>query len=135
MIARVDRARIAAVPFFAGLPEQELDAVAGAAGEVEFAAGDSLTAEGQFGHGLYFIEEGTADVSTNGTKIGAVEPGDVVGEVAVLASGRRTASVVATSPVRAVSLFKREVWALEQKAPEAARRLRAALDAHRDDSS
>jgi CRP-like cAMP-binding protein len=131
----VDRARIAALPFFAGLSEQELEAVAGAAGEVQFAAGESLTAEGQFGHGLYFIEEGTADVSTNGTKIGAVEPGDVVGEVAVLASGRRTASVVATSPVRAVSLFKREVWALEQKAPEAARRLRAALDAHRDDSS
>jgi len=131
----VDRARIAALPFFVGLPEQELDAVAAAAGEVEFAAGESLTAEGQFGHGLYFIEEGTADVSTNGTKIGAVEPGDVVGEVAVLASGRRTASVVATSPVRAVSLFKREVWALEDKAPEAARRLRVALDAHRDDSS
>src|SRR4051794_39052703 len=75
MIARVDRARIAALPFFAGLPEQELDAIAGAAGEVAFAAGESLTAEGQFGHGLYFIEEGTADVSTNGTKIGAVEPG------------------------------------------------------------
>jgi len=131
----VDRARIAALPFFAGLPEQELDAVAGATGEVEFAAGESLTAEGHFGHGLYFIEEGTADVSTNGTKIGAVEPGDVVGEVAVLASGRRTASVVATSPVRAVSLFKREVWALEHKAPEAARRLRAALDARHDESS
>jgi hypothetical protein len=31
-------------------------------------------------------------------------------------------------------LFKRDVWALEHKAPEAAR-LRAALDAHRDDSS
>jgi CRP-like cAMP-binding protein len=135
MIVRVDRARIAALPFFAGLPEQEIDAVADAAEEVEFAAGESLTAEGQFGHGLYFIEEGTADVSTNGTKIGAVEPGDVVGEVAVLASGRRTASVVATSPVRAVSLFKREVWALEDKAPEAARRLRAALDARQDESS
>ena len=76
MIVRVDRARIAALPFFAGVSEQELDAVAGAAGEVEFAASESLTAEGQFGHGLYFIEEGTADVSTNGTKIGAVEPGE-----------------------------------------------------------
>ena len=135
MIVRVDRARIAALPFFAGLPEEELDAVAEAAAEVEFAAGESLTAEGDFGHALYFIEEGTAAVSTNGTKVGAIEPGDVVGEVAVLASGRRTASVVATSPVRAVSLFKREVWALEHKAPEAARRLKTALDAHRDDSS
>ena len=128
-------ARIAALPFFVGLPEQELDAVAGAVAEVEFAAGESLMAEGEFGHALFFIEEGTADVFTDGTKVGVVGPSDVVGEVAVLASGRRTASVVATSPVRAVSMFKRDVWTLERKAPEAARRLQAALDAHRDDSS
>jgi hypothetical protein len=32
-------------------------------------------------------------------------------------------------------MFKRDVWTLENKAPEAARRLQAALDAHRDDSS
>ena len=134
-VVRVDRARIAALPFFVGLPEQELDAVAGAVAEVEFAAGESLMAEGEFGHALFFIEEGTADVFTDGTKVGVVEPSDVVGEVAVLASGRRTASVVATSPVRAVSMFKRDVWALERKAPEAARRLQAALDARRDDSS
>ena len=134
-VARVDRARIAALPFFVGLPEQELDAVAGAVAEVEFAAGESLMAEGEFGHALFFIEEGPADVFTDGTKVGVIGPSDVVGEVAVLASGRRTASVVATSPVRAVSMFKRDVWTLERKAPEAARRLHAALDAHRDYSS
>ena len=33
-----------------------------------------------------------------------------------MASGRRTASVVATSPVRALALFKRDVWALEERA-------------------
>jgi CRP-like cAMP-binding protein len=59
-----------------------------------------------------------------------VGPGDVVGEIAVLASGRRVASVVATSPVRAIALFKRDVWALENEAPEAARRLRAAIEQH-----
>jgi CRP-like cAMP-binding protein len=54
-----------------------------------------------------------------------------VGEVAVLASGRRTALVVATTPVRALARFKRDVWELERTAPEGARRLRAALDRHR----
>jgi CRP-like cAMP-binding protein len=48
----------------------------------------------------------------------------VFGEIAVLASGRRTATVVATSPMRLITLFKRDVWALEQAAPAAARRLR-----------
>jgi hypothetical protein len=33
--------------------------------------------------------------------------------------------VVATSPMKLIALFKRDVWALEQKAPEAATRLRA----------
>jgi len=40
------------------------------------------------------------------------------------------ASVVATSPVRAISLFKRDVWGLEANSPEASRRLRAAIKEH-----
>jgi CRP-like cAMP-binding protein len=114
----------------AGLPGEELDAVARVASEREFAAGETLMAEGDFGHSLFLVEAGTADVLADGTKVGDVGPGDVVGEVAVLASGRRTASVVATSPVRVIAVFKRDVWALENDAPEAARRLRAAIDEH-----
>jgi hypothetical protein len=53
------------------------------------------------------------------------------GEIAVLASGARTASVATTKPLRAIAWSKREVWAVAQTAPEAARRLRSALDEHR----
>jgi len=116
--------------FFAGLPEQELDAVARVAREFEIAAGDALTSEGDFGHALFVIESGSAEISAGGTALGEVRPGDLVGEVAVLASGRRTASVVATSPLRALAWFKRDVWALEHEAPEAGRRLRTALEEH-----
>ena len=126
----MDRGRIANLPFFAGLPEAELDVVARVASEREVAAGEALTTQGEFGHCLFLVESGSAEVSTNGATVGQVGPGDVVGEVAVLASGRRTASVVATSPLRAIALFKRDVWALERRAPEAARRLRAALEEH-----
>jgi CRP-like cAMP-binding protein len=130
MIGAVDRGTVAAMAFFAGLPEHELDVVARAARQLEFGDGDALTTEGEFGHAVYVIDSGTAEVSADGTRLGEVGPGDVVGEIAVLASGRRTASVVATSPVRAFAWFKRDVWALEEDAPEAARRLRAALDEH-----
>ena len=92
--------------------------------------GEPLTTEGDFGHCLFLIESGTADVSIDGAAVRAVGPGDVVGEVAVLASGRRTATVVATSPMRTIAIFKRDVWALERKAPTAARLLREALEAH-----
>lgn len=126
----MDRERVALHPFLAGIPDDELDAVASAASEREFATGETLISEGDFGHSLFLVEEGTADVSIDGTSIGRVGPGDLIGEVAVLASGRRTASVVAASPIRAISFFKRDVWALERAAPEAARRLRAAIEEH-----
>jgi CRP-like cAMP-binding protein len=71
------------------------------------------------------IESGTADVSVDGEVVRALGPGDVFGEVAVLASGRRTATVVATSPMKLIAIFKRDVWALEKRSPEAAERLRA----------
>jgi CRP-like cAMP-binding protein len=126
----VDRARVASHAFLAGIPEEELDAVASIASEREFAAGETVMAEGDFGHSMLLIEEGGADVSVEGTNVRTVGAGDVVGEVAILSSGRRTASVVATSPVRAISFFKRDVWQLERTAPEAARRLRAAIEQH-----
>ena len=130
MVGVVDRARLEGMPFFAGLPARELDAVAGVATEREFATGEPLTNEGEFGHCLFVIESGSAEVSTNGAGVRVVGPGAVVGEIAVLASGRRTASVVATAPVRVVAFFKRDVWNLEGDAPELERRLREALVEH-----
>jgi CRP-like cAMP-binding protein len=59
-------------------------------------------------------------------------PGDVFGEIAVMASGRRTASVVATSPMGLIVLFKRDVWELERRSPEAAGRLRALVAESRE---
>jgi hypothetical protein len=73
--------RLAAIPLFATLPDQELAAVASCAGEQEVDAGAMLVREGEFGHCIYAVESGAAD-------------------------------------------FKRDVWALEDEAPEAARRLR-----------
>jgi CRP-like cAMP-binding protein len=126
----VDRSRVAPLSALDGVSDEELDAVARVASEREFAEGETLMTEGDFGHSLFLIEEGSADVLIDGTKVGAIGAGDVVGEIAVLASGRRVASVVASSPVRAIALFKRDVWRLESEAPEAARRLRAAIDEH-----
>jgi CRP-like cAMP-binding protein len=126
----VDTERVAAVTIFAGLPEAELAAIAEAAFDVEIAAGQELATEGDLGHALFAIETGTADVTKNGATLRKIGPGDVLGEVAVLSGGRRTASVVATSPMRLIGLFKRDVWALDRTAPAGAARLRAALEKH-----
>lgn len=126
----MDSARIAQHAFLSGIPDDELDAVAAAASEREFERGEMVMAAGDFGHCLFLIEEGSAEITVDGATVAQVGPGDVIGEVAVLASGRRTASVVARSPIRAISLFKRDVWRLEDTAPEAASRLRAAIRHH-----
>jgi CRP-like cAMP-binding protein len=126
----VDRSRVAPISVLSGCPDEELDAVARVASEREFAAGETLMSEGDFGHSLFLVESGSADVLVEGENVREVGPGEVLGEVAVLASGRRTASVVATSEVQVIAFFKPDVWRLERDAPEAARRLRAAMDEH-----
>src|SRR6476620_8084251 len=120
---RVDRSRVAPMSVFSECSDQELDAIAAAASELEFDTGETLMSEGDFGHSLFLVESGSADVLEHGEKVREVGPGEVLGEVAVLSSGRRTASVVATSPVQVIALFKRDVWQLEHDAPVAAQRL------------
>jgi CRP-like cAMP-binding protein len=120
---------VAAIQFFSDLPERELDAIAEVAFEFEMPTGQALTTTGGLGHTLFAVETGTADVVIDGTTVASIESGDVVGEIAVLASppdrfvpgeladgGSRTASVVATSPMRMIALYKRDVWALSRQA-------------------
>lgn len=121
----MDRSRLEGFPILAGLRPAELDAVASVASELEVEAGCELTAEGDFGHALFAIERGTAEVSRDGEVLRVLGPGEIFGEVAVLASGRRTATVVSTTPMSLIAIFKRDVWALERRSPQAAGRLRA----------
>jgi CRP-like cAMP-binding protein len=124
----MDPARLAAIPLFSSLPQEQLAAIAAGVGERMVEQGATLTDEGDFGHCLFAIEEGTAEVRQSGTTIRSVGNGDIIGEIAVLAAGRRSATVVATSRLRVITLFKRDVWALERQAPEAAKRLRELLE-------
>jgi len=127
----MDAGRLATIPFFAALDDAVLASVAESAFEVEAAEGEQLALEGDFGYALYAIESGTADVSADGKRLGSLGPGEVFGEIAVLASGRRTATVVATTPMRLIALFKRDVWALERRDPAAAARLRELVETRR----
>jgi CRP-like cAMP-binding protein len=101
--------------------------VATAAGEFRVDAGTRLTHEGDFGHGFFAIDEGTAEVFRGEERIATLGPGDVFGEIALLTSGRRTASVVATSPMTLITLFKRDLWQLEERSPALAAALRQTI--------
>ena len=127
----METSRLASFPLFSGVEEQVLGKIAAAASEVEAAEGDELATEGDFGYALYAIETGTADVVAGGVRLATLGPGDVFGEMGVLAAGRRMATVTATSPMGLIAFFKRDVWALERNAPEAAARLRTLIDERR----
>ena len=62
--------------------------------------GDVLAAEGEPGDSLYLLLDGVLGVAVNGEVLGEVGPGAVLGERAVLESGRRTSTLTATTPVR-----------------------------------
>ena len=66
----------------------------------------ALMREGEEGTILYFVDSGTAEVQIKGSTVAQVQAGDVVGEIAVLASKLRTATVIGEklpSPNAAVS--------------------------------
>jgi len=125
----MDAARLDTIPLFAGLTLDQRASVASACRELEVEEGTVLVREGDFGHAVFAITSGTADVVHEGAVINTLGPGDYFGEIAVMSGGRRSASVVATSPLELVTIFNREIWRLEREAPEVAAVLREAISA------
>ena len=86
---------------FGSLDDQELESLASCAEVVEIPSeGVDLTRQGDFGHAVFAVVGGAADVTVDGLRVRQLGRGDVFGEIAVLSSGRRTATVTSTSPMR-----------------------------------
>jgi len=115
----VDPSRIAAFELFADLPPAELDELATVMTEVAVDAGASVVTHGDFGYVLYAIEAGEADVVIGEEVTGrTLGPGDTFGEIALLVTGRRTATIVARTDMRLLSLFDRDFRRLRDRVPE-----------------
>jgi CRP/FNR family transcriptional regulator, cyclic AMP receptor protein len=95
--------------------------------DLEVGAGETLVTEGDFGYAMFAIADGTAKVVRNETVIRTLGPGDVFGEIAILSGGRRTATVVATTPMRLITVMNRDVWRLERDVPDVGAALRATI--------
>jgi hypothetical protein len=62
--------------------------------------GTVLTEQGAPGESLYLVLDGVVDIAVDGKTVGEVGPGAVLGERAVLETGRRTATLTAMTAVR-----------------------------------
>lgn len=123
----MDGPELATISLFAKLDESSRHRLASVCSEVDVDAGTTLVHEGDFGFALFAIVSGSAEVSQNGQVLRTLGPGDVFGEIAVLASGRRTATVTARTPMKLVAVMNRDVWRLERESPGVGAALRQTI--------
>jgi CRP/FNR family cyclic AMP-dependent transcriptional regulator len=114
----MDPDNLRAVPLFAEMAEHDLRVIATFATEDSVPAGATLMREGDYSNEMVAIEAGTADVVHGERTVASLGPGDIVGEMGVLTRELRTASVVATSPMRLVRLTTWDVKRLPKETRE-----------------
>ena len=124
----MDPERLRAIPVFASLDDEALHAVAVFAGESSVADGSQIVSEGDYAHQFMAIEEGTADVVRGDETIATLGPGDFFGEIGVLEKTLRMASVMATSPMRLITLTR---WDLKRAGADALDQIRATIEERR----
>jgi CRP-like cAMP-binding protein len=115
------------VPLFANCSKGELEEIAHIADEIDLNEGKEMTREGSRGREFFVLLEGEADVSKDGRSINKLGSGDFFGEIALISDSPRTATVTATSPVRALVITDRSFRRLLGESPEIQRKVLVAL--------
>jgi CRP-like cAMP-binding protein len=122
-------------PLFEGLSKKELGELARVTDDLQVPEGTVLLKEDTLGREFFVLVEGSVEVTRNGKLIATREAGDFVGEIALLTSARRTATVTTKTPVRCLILMRgdfRRVLddnrSIERKVMEALAERVAAID-------
>lgn len=120
---------LAAVPLFRGCSKTELKQIDQASTLADFPAGSVICKQGQPGHELLVMVEGTARVDVDGKEVSKLGPGEFIGELSLLDGGPRSATVTAADNVRALVLAPREFSQLLRDVPTIGIKLLATLAA------
>lgn len=105
------------VRFFRKLDQPTLERIAGMMTPLEVHAGRVLARENTVGREFFVIVEGTAVVSVDGEVVRELGPGDHFGEIALLATAKRTATVTAATDMSVEVLNRAEFADLLDTAP------------------
>lgn len=87
------------VSLFMNIPSERLSSIATITKEVEFSKYDRIITEGDEGDSLFIIVEGRVKIIKGKDVIAELGPRDFFGEMAILDSEPRSASVVADSEI------------------------------------
>jgi CRP-like cAMP-binding protein len=129
----MDAGHLRTIPLFSTLSDKDLTRVAQLADEVEVKAGDHLVDEGRFAHEFFVIEDGEADVVHDGKTVASLGVGDFFGEIALIKTERRTASVVAKTPMKLVVMFGPNFRSVASDLPGVAERIQDAIEERCED--
>jgi CRP-like cAMP-binding protein len=97
--------------------KRQLEQIAQIADEIDLREGKELTRQGERGREFFVLLEGEADVTQDGQSINQLCTGDFFGEIALVAERPRTATVTATSDVRALVVTDRSFRRLMRDVP------------------
>jgi CRP/FNR family transcriptional regulator, cyclic AMP receptor protein len=108
---------IAKVPLFAGLSKRELGQIASIVDEIDLPEDKVLIREGERGREFYVLLDGEAEVTRDGKRLATRRSGEFFGEIALVSSLPRIATVTTRKPVRALVIRDVEFRALLQRTP------------------
>ena len=97
-----------AVPLVAGCTHQQLCRIDCLGAPVSVRPGERLTTEGAIGRELFLVLHGSATAHRGETWVGDIGAGSVVGEMALLDTAARAATVVASTAMQLLVLDDRE---------------------------
>ena len=114
-MARPSADLIRGVSIFAGLDDRSIERLAGEFIERNFEPGQEIAQEGEGGLNFFVVGEGEADVTVGGQKVGTLTSGDSFGEIALVDKSARSATITATTQMRAYGL---PIWSFRPFAQE-----------------
>jgi CRP-like cAMP-binding protein len=124
----MDPGRLQQLDLFRALPKSDLARVAQWTDEVDVPEGTVLGREGSVAYEFFVIEDGSAKVEVGDQHVTDLGPGEWFGEIGLLASERRTATVTASTPMRLAVIFGPNFRQLAQTMPGVAATIRAEID-------
>jgi len=105
------------IPLFAGFSGRELERLGMLADRVDLPVGRVLMRQGEAGHEMFVIVRGRAEIERDGRVIAERANGDIVGEIALVDEGPRTATVTLTEPSQLLVVGHRDFHALMEEMP------------------
>jgi CRP-like cAMP-binding protein len=114
---------LARVPIFSNCTPEEIQAIATVAQESFFQPGQIIVTQGTPGQAFYMITSGRVEIVRDGTSLGAFGTGDFFGEMSLLDSAPRSATIRAIDEVSCLMLSSWDFKALLERHPSIAIKL------------